>query len=211
MNIYLADDHQVVRDGLKLLLENAFQEAKIFEAASFSELLAMDIVDLRDNLILCDLKMPGMDSTVGLKAIREKAPDITLVVLSGSYSPDDVDIAIQIGVNGFVAKKSAGASLVNVIHLVLAGETYLPSEWLKSKAEVADRKGEKSTPPKGLTARETEVVTHLAAGLSNKEIAHKLGIEESTIKSHIKNIYEKLGVSNRTQAAKLVMEYQLAQ
>ena len=209
MNIYLADDHQIVRDGLKLLLKQAYRDAAIFEAGSFNELLSIVSEDNHEDLILCDLCMPDMEGVKGIQMIREAFPKVLLIVLSGSFSQENIAQAMAIGVNGFVAKNSAGASLINIIRLVQAGETYLPTEWLRTVVEPIQKEQQPKNSVKGLTLRETEVLRQLALGHPNKVIARTLAIEESTIKSHIKSIYEKLGVSNRTQAATKAIELKL--
>ena len=191
-------------------MESSFKDAVVFEAGSFQELLAIVENDQPQNLIICDLKMPGMECMEGIRAIRENFPKTMLIILSGSFEQEDINQALSLGVNGFVAKTSAGASLVNIIKLVQAGETYLPSELLNSFQPAMEKmpqhwSSKELTPDEKevLTPREKEVLKQLALGHSNKQIARILSIEESTVKSHIKNIYDKLGVSNRTQAAKV--------
>ncbi|MCJ8272214.1 MAG: response regulator transcription factor, partial [Psychrosphaera sp.] len=148
------------------------------------------------------------DGLTGIKQISKAFPNILLIVLSGHFGKPDVDEALAIGVNGFVGKTSRGASLVNIIHLVQAGETYLPSEMARAHSF---NRSQPSVPSLAnpLTQREIEVLSHLASGYSNKLIARQLNVEESTIKTHVKSLYRKLAVSNRIEAAKMAMKLQL--
>ena len=208
MKIYLADDHQIVRDGLKLMLQTAFDQAQFFEFGTFGDLLKGVQHDCDQDLILCDLHMPDRDGLTGIKQIRKAFPNMLLIVLSGHFGKPDVDEALAIGVNGFVGKTSRGASLVNIIHLVQAGETYLPSEMARAHSF---NRSQPSVPSLAnpLTQREIEVLSHLASAYSNKLIARQLNVEESTIKTHVKSLYRKLAVSNRIEAAKMAMKLQL--
>ncbi|NQZ08281.1 MAG: response regulator transcription factor [Algicola sp.] len=217
MKIYLADDHQVVRDGLKLLLGAAFEEADFYQSGTFGDLLDKVKADSAQDLILCDLHMPDMESLKGIETIRKAFPNILLIVLSGHFTPNDIDAALSLGVNGFVSKTSQGASLVNIIRLVQAGETYLPSnladnynpQYLQQEHQQKQQQKARQGILGSLTPREVEVLTHLASGFSNKIIARQLCIAESTIKTHVKTIYRKLDVSSRIEAAKMAMKLAL--
>jgi DNA-binding NarL/FixJ family response regulator len=206
MQILLADDHHLVRDTLEALLKDSFDDADVLHAASLSEAVAVakKVKDL--DAVLLDLRMPGMNGLAGLSAIRHECPDVPVVILSGDEHPDTVRASLQAGAAGFIPKTMHGAAMLNALRLVLSGARYIPDLTLSfSDAQ----EGDQASPPGqtvGLTRREREILRHLTTGLQNKEIARQLGIESVTVSLHLRSIYKKLNVSNRTQAVRLAME-----
>jgi len=214
MRILIADDHTLFRRGLRLLLSMLYPEAEIVEAADADGALAAAKTDPAPDIVLCDLTMPGMAQLAGLTALREARPDLPVVMLSANPNPDDIVRCIEAGARGYILKSSNDATLKNAISLVLAGETYLPSEafldgqrrWIGSRADRPAADFAPGNPLAALTERQRDVLTLLMAGQSNKEIARTLDLLESTVKAHVKVILDKLDAANRTQAAMVATE-----
>ncbi|EWY39831.1 chemotaxis protein CheY [Skermanella stibiiresistens SB22] len=197
MRILLADDHNMVRDALKSYIERLEPSAEIVSADSFTT--AFHAVEEGGvlALVILDLKMPGMDGLDGLRRMRERVPDVPVVIMSGGASHEDVRTAIDLGAQGFLPKTLTGPAMVSAIRLILAGEKFVPFGAVDAPA-VEPNAMDGHAP---LTQREREVLQYLEKGWSNKEIARALELQEVTIKLHIRGICRKLGAKNRTQAA----------
>lgn len=204
MDILLADDHNLVREGLKPFLEKLVDSAQVIEAADMESALAAAEQADDLGLIILDLMMPGMNGLRGLERVRRDFPDVPVVILSGHIDRADVLAAIDAGAAGYIPKTVSGAALVSALRLVLDGERYLPSVVLDN----ADDSAAKTAPSifAGLSPREREVLAHLTNGLTNKEIARQLDLQEITVKVHVRNVYRKIGAGNRAQAVKIAME-----
>lgn len=202
-NILIADDHDLVRDTIAAYLESV-DDFRIKTAASLDDaLMIMRGLDAVDLLIL-DYNMPGMNGLAGLDKARQEFPATKAVLMSGVANRDVAKTAMANGAHGFIPKSLAAASLVNAIKFILSGERYFPFDFGTDDTR-ANASGAFST----LSERETQTLEQLCLGLSNKEIARNLGVQEVTVKLHVKNVLSKLGVSNRTQAALLAKEHQV--
>lgn len=217
MRILLADDHDLVREALSLLFQQYFEDCEVVEAGALDPALAHIDADRVFDLILLDLRMPGMNGLDGLRLTLDKVgKDVPVVLLSGAYNGDDVRHAIENGAHGFIPKTLRGEALANAIRLVLAGEKYLPSSILSNFGDGFSQNSDGSSRRSGgfgnegdfarLTPREREVLALLSEGRPNKDIARNLDLREITVKYHLKNIYRKLHVSNRAQAVKIALE-----
>lgn len=209
MDIVLADDHNLVREGLKPFLERLGDSVTVIEASDVDGALAgaANAQDLR--LVILDLMMPGMNGFAGLEAMHRAAPGVPVVILSGHLTRSDVLAAIAAGAAGYIPKTISGTALVSALRLVLAGERYLPSAVLAG-AEEAEAAAPAPSAFRSLSDREREVLGHLVNGMTNKEIARQLSLQEITVKVHVRNIYRKIGAANRAQAVKIAMESGLA-
>jgi len=153
------------------------------------------------DLLILDYHMPGMDGLKGLDRARQKFPATKVVLMSGVANREVANKAMESGANGFIPKSLTAASMVNAIKFVLSGERYFPFDF-GAPIDADKPDGVFTT----LSGREKQTLEQLCIGLSNKEIANALGIQEVTVKLHVKNVLAKLGVSNRTQAALLAKE-----
>jgi len=217
LRILLADDHDLVREALSLLFQQYFDDCEVAEAGALDP--ALDLIEENNtfDLVLLDLRMPGMNGLEGLKRALDKVASSTFVVLlSGSYRSEDVRHAIEAGAHGFIPKTLRGQALANAIQLVLAGDKYLPSSILSDLSDGLGSSNDGEGRMAGgfgnegdfarLTPREREVLALLSEGRPNKDIARHLDLREITVKYHLKNIYRKLSVSNRAQAVKMALE-----
>jgi DNA-binding NarL/FixJ family response regulator len=199
MRILLADDHVLVRDALKSYIERLADDATVHAVSSFPEAYVVAQREAGLDLIILDLRMPGMNGLDGLTRMRALRPNTPVVIMSGLARPQDISEALDAGAAGFFPKTLNGAALVSAVRLVLAGERFVPATE-HAAAATAESLGE-SEPASNLTTREREVLDLLTKGLSNKEIARQLELQEVTIKLHVRGICRKLGAKNRTQAA----------
>jgi len=210
MKLLICDDQAVIRDGLELLLklEKDFQVVGCAQdGAAAVELAAKH----RPDLVLMDLKMPGMNGIEATREIRRKFPHIKILVLT-TYDDDEwVFDAIRAGASGYLLKDTPRQKIIEAIRGTLAGKSFVdPSVAGKLLQQVA---GQQSKPAslltQKLTEREVDVLRLLAKGLTNAEIAAALYLSEGTVRNHISAILEKLGVSDRTQAAVIAIQHGL--
>lgn len=198
--ILIADDHALVRDGLRAQLGALGDNLEIVEARDWGETLACASVHSDLELALVDLNMPGRGGLVGLAELMAKAPALPIVVLSAT---DDVDVmreALRAGAMGYVSKREPAAVLVGAARLVLGGGMYVPP----SVADIARRPApDDPAPPiaSELTPRQLDVLSLIVEGKSNQEIAEALNMALATVKVHLAAIFRALAVNNRTQAA----------
>ncbi len=191
IRIVVVDDHFIVRTGLLSLLRTEPGLVVVGEAADGDEGIKL-FEQHRPDLMLIDLRMPGKTGHEVTRHIRRITPEARILMLSGYEGDADIQAALEAGVRGYVFKSVTGEELIPAIHAVAAGRRWIPQN-------VAARLKLGST-FEPLTARELEVLTQLASGQANKEIADTLGISEHTTKGHLKSILGKLRVADRTQA-----------
>jgi len=206
MNVLIVDDHALFRHGLSLTLSELFEEPSITQAGSADEAIELLAGDAVFDLALVDLVMPGMNGFEGIKLLREQLEGAPVVVVSSSDDVADIKAAFDCGARGYVLKSSAAQVLEHALPLILAGEMYVPAIALNPNGVAALEAPDVAAPPstasaRAMTPRQTDVLTLLVKGQSNKEIARNLGMLDSTVKVHVKAILQKLGVKNRTQAA----------
>lgn len=206
MRVVLADDHELVRSGLRFYLERLAPEVAIVEASTLEEALTA-AKGAPTDLIILDLTMPGMNGTAGLEQMRARHPGVPLVVLSGRTGREDIMGALNRGANGYLPKTLNGKAMLAALRLVLSGETFVPSILMEERSR-SGSSGRPGAAPgmDALTERERDVLDFLCQGKSNKEIARDLAIREVTVKVHVGNIMRKLGASNRTQAVRLALD-----
>ncbi|HSE77613.1 MAG TPA: response regulator transcription factor [Alphaproteobacteria bacterium] len=211
LRILLADDHHMVREALTPYVQRVGAGVNVLHAGSFAQAHEQARRNAPLDMIILDLKMPGMDGLMGLRQMRAEFPNTPIVILSGSDDPEDVAESIRLGANGFIPKTMVGAALVTALKLVLDGERFVPAENRFGELGPSSRPRHESA-SRGhdvigqLTPRQRAVLAELVEGYSNKEIAKRLAIEEITVKVHLQRVYKRLAVANRTQAVRRAME-----
>lgn len=207
MKILVADDHVLVLEGMELFLRDYRPGAQILKAHNFQEAMAaiQDHCDLE--LVLLDLVMPGMQGALSIAQIRRAVPATPLVVLSGFIDLHEVRAAMQAGAQGFMPKTLSREEMREALDRVLAGENFLPAD---AAFEQAGQYPERAVTAdkqlcKILTPRQQEILNLIAEGMTNKEISRQLGLSAATVRTHLSEIFRKLGVKNRTEAARQVL------
>jgi DNA-binding NarL/FixJ family response regulator len=205
MNILLIDDHALFREGLKFLLRSLDAALKVDDAGDCAKALEQAAARSYE-LVLLDLKMPGVQGLDALTALREAIPSAPLVVLSGEDNPGVVRAAIERGAMGFIPKSSTPEVLIQALRLVLAHGVYLPPAVLDgvgaapSPASAASQSSAGQTALPGLTPRQMDVLRCVIQGKSNKLIARELDVSEGTVKAHLSSVLRALDARNRTEA-----------
>jgi Response regulator containing a CheY-like receiver domain and an HTH DNA-binding domain len=191
IRVLVADDHPVVRHGIMANVKPQRDMTVVAEAGDGVEALALIKEHLPD-VVMLDLRMPHMDGLDVLAAVNTSKLHSKVIIMTTFESEEDVNRAMKAGARGYLLKDSSQEEILDAIRRVSLGETYLPARIVQKVAE-GMRKPE-------LSPREIEVLQWLAAGKSNKEIGAQLFIAEGTVKTHVKNLLEKLAVVGRTGA-----------
>jgi two-component system NarL family response regulator len=197
IRVLVADDHFVVRIGLSALIATQKDMSVVGEAGDGLEAVQL-YRSLKPDIVILDLRMPAMNGISATSAIIRDDPDAKIMVLSTYDGDVDIHNALRAGALGYLLKGAPSEELVQAIRTVNSGRRYIP-------ASVATRLAEYIY-GLDLTARELEVLTLIVKGRSNKDIAITLSISEATVKTHINNIFSKLGVNDRTQAATMALQ-----
>ncbi len=209
VRIVIADDHPIVRDGLKklLLLEDDFEI--VGEAGDGREVLSK-VQEVDPDVLLLDLRMPNLDGLAALQALQQTNKRTRVIVLTASEDKNEFVQAMKLGCSGIVLKQTAPDLIVKSIRKVNSGEIWLDSHTTAavmrqfstnldgSSNQGGNGKGRERSP---LSTREREIVALVAQGYKNKEMAEKMFISEQTVKNHLHNIFDKLGVSDRLELA----------
>ncbi|MCD8566702.1 MAG: response regulator transcription factor [Alphaproteobacteria bacterium] len=224
MRLLLADDHTLFRDTFVQYIERAKPGSKVYTAQNFDQ--ALETIKRENNfdLVLLDLRMPGMHGLTGVEKLRQTHPSLRIALISGLAEEDDVKKAMSLGIAGYFPKTLSGQALIKALELVLTGERFIPIDhnnngimpayrvdpqvsFFKPASSYGGMNEDQalfSTATKDsarLTPREREVLQYLARGESNKEIARALDLQVVTVKLHVRGICKKLDAANRTQAA----------
>lgn len=200
IKVMIADDHKMVREGIKQLLELDENISVVAMASDGEECLSF-VKDWLPDVLLLDINMPNKNGLDVLEEIKDQGLDVKVIILTVHNEVDYLLRAVEIGVDGYILKDSGSAELINAIMMVMNGESYIQPDMipmLNSKMVIRNSDKEKI---KNLTKRELEVLILVSEGMFNKEIADKLEISERTVKNHISNIFKKIDVADRTQAA----------
>jgi DNA-binding NarL/FixJ family response regulator len=200
MRVLLADDHSLFRDGLASLLEAAGFEVvgQVGDGASAVEAA----LRLRPDVVLMDINMPGVGGLEALRCIRAEWPAAQVVMLTVSEEQSDLLEAVQAGARGYLLKHLKADEFLDMLHGLARGEAAMSRQTTgRLLSGVSHASQDAADPVQSLTEREIDLLRLLAEGLSNKTIAQRLSLSENTVKYHLKNILQKLGVHNRTEAA----------
>jgi NarL family two-component system response regulator LiaR len=205
IRILLVDDHAVVRSGLSKFLMVNKDMLLVGEASDGVEAIHMVGIHKPD-VILMDLMMPVMDGITATREIRQKYPQIKIIALTSFSEQNMVQGALQAGAIGYLQKNVTAGELGNAIHSAFAGRMTLSSEAAQALAQSVTQS---HLPGNELTSRERDVLRCMVEGLNNNEIAEKLVVSLGTVKFHISNIFQKLGVDSRVEAVKMAIEQKI--
>jgi DNA-binding NarL/FixJ family response regulator len=197
IRVLIADDHQVVRSGLEQLLATASDIELVGMAVDGADAVAQ-VQDLRPDIVLMDLSMPGTDGIEATRAITASEPATQVVVLTSFSDKQRILDALDAGAAGYVLKHAEPDELLDAVRAAHEGGAPLDP---KAARVLLDRQRSSSASPAKMSEREAEVLRLVASGLANKAIARQLGIAERTVKAHLTSIFQRIGVTDRTQAA----------
>jgi DNA-binding NarL/FixJ family response regulator len=203
LHVIVADDHALIRELLERQLKELDADVRVYHAGTLQQVLELTRTAERLDLVLLDLRMPGMNGFAGLQAVRQKRPDVPVAILSGQIDPQTIREALQAGAAGYLPKTMRAAGMLNALRLILDGERYVPESALSTSVPLV---GGEAAGVAEFSKRERDVIKLLMLGHTNKEIARDLQIEEVTVALHLRSIYRKLAVRNRTQAVRLLLE-----
>jgi DNA-binding NarL/FixJ family response regulator len=215
IRIVVADDHPVVRFGVRNMLLNEPGFTVVGEAEDGDDAITQTI-ELEPDILLLDLLMPRLPGLEAMRAIMTKSPRVKIVLLTATITPQQIIEALQIGARGIVLKDSVAGDLSQALRAVLGGDYWIGGErvanlvkalqqLMAQAAAVPDRK------TYGLTPRELEVVTCIVEGCSNRDIAKQFTISEETVKRHLSNVFDKTGVSTRLELALFTIAHKLVE
>jgi two-component system, NarL family, response regulator LiaR len=205
IRVMLVDDHTMVRRGLATFLK-VFDDLELVGEAAGGEAAVQLCERIRPDVVLMDMVMPEMDGATATRVIRQRFPSVQVIALTSFTEEDLVQRAIQAGAIGYLIKDVSAEELAEAIRAAHAGRGTLSPAALQVLIRTS---GRSPAPGADLTSREREVLALMAGGLSNTEIAKKLIVSPSTIKSHVSNILSKLEVTSRTEAAALAIRLRL--
>lgn len=210
IRVLIADDHKLFRQGLIGLMKTREELVEVIGEAETGEEAVLLAEKLRPDVILMDIYMPQMDGLEAAKIIHEQFPRISIVMLTSSEKDGHLYEAVQVGVSGYLLKSLDADELFDLLEGVKNGETAMTRAMAGRLLKVvANRLADEDRGEQTLTERELLVLRLVASGASNQEIAQKLSISVNTVKSHLKNILEKLQLENRTQAATYALKHGL--
>ncbi|MBS4537207.1 response regulator transcription factor [Clostridium sp. D2Q-11] len=201
ISIMIADDHSLMRQGLKKILELEEGLQVIAEAADGEEAI-LKAIEKRPNVILLDINMPTVNGIEALRRLKDVGSESKIIILTIHDDREYLFQTVNMGADGYVLKDSDSDTLIKAIKDVNQGKTYIqPSLATLLVKEYGNNVPEEKSKKDSLTRREYEVITLIAEGLNNREIAEKLFISEKTVKNHVSNIFKKIEVNDRIQAA----------
>jgi len=209
MKILMVDDHALFRDGMRYVLQQLPEEVEIMEAGNLADGLKLAMQHPELDLALLDLNMPGSEGPLSIRYFHQHYPHIPVVVVSGEEGRSYMEKVMNYGAMGFISKSSTAAVMLGALNQVLSGGVYIPAEMLRQPSAIADQEPEIAdrrnlrTNEYGLTCRQMEVLRHISAGLSNKEIAAAVHLAEGTVKIHVAAVYQILRVNSRMEAVRM--------
>jgi DNA-binding NarL/FixJ family response regulator len=212
IRIVIADDHPIFREGLIKLLETR-PELKVIGAANDGDEALPLVEQLQPDLLLLDLAMPRIGGLLALRELKESKSTTRILLLTAAIEQADIVTAFQLGAQGVVLKDTASDVLFKSIQTVMAGRYWVGRKPVADLATTMREISANSPAPTrkhfGLTPRELEIISLILGGLSNGDIASKFAISEKTVKHHLTNIFDKLGVSNRLELALFALHHKL--
>jgi DNA-binding NarL/FixJ family response regulator len=206
MRLVIADDHRIVREGLAFMLSDHDSIDIVGEAESGEELLRL-LTDVETDVVLLDIRMPGLSGLETLDVITEEHPDVRVVILTMHDDATFVRRAIESGASGYLLKSAAPAEVIRALEAVEAGKAYVQSEVTAPLLAGIAGSDEGTT----LAPRQREVLQLVAEGLENKQIARRLDISEATVKTYLKSAFDTLGARGRAEAVAIALRRGLIQ
>jgi DNA-binding NarL/FixJ family response regulator len=203
INVLIADDHSMIRQGLKQILEMETDIIVVGQASNGNEAIKL-ANEINPDIILMDINMPGLDGLQAIDELKKGKVNSKIIVLTINEGSEYLFKTLQMGVEGYVLKDAESSILIQAIRSVYNGQSYIQPNMTKELVREFNRvtlHEKKSDEENNLTAREIEVLQLIAEGMINKEIGKVLYISDKTVKNHVSNIFKKLNVSDRTQAA----------
>lgn len=205
VTVLIADDQTLFREGIKDLLEDEKEIKVVGEAANGPETITLT-KKLKPDVILMDIKLPQMDGISATRIIRKECPQTNVLILSSFEDEAHVTEAIQAGANGYLSKMLPASELVNALKTFTHEGVMIPQPIMGKLLQGLRQMGTQNGAPDALTATEIKVMALLGKGKSNKEIANELKCSVKTVKNHLNSIFQKLAVSNRTEAVVKAIE-----
>ena len=206
VRIFLVDDHLIVREGLTEILRLQKDFTVVGDAGSLKDAAPL-LEKIRPDILMLDLRMPGEFGLDLLKQIPEITPETRVIILTGSDEPPDVVEAMRLGARGFIQKHAATDLILKSIRKVAEGEIWLDSTMTETVLQAFQSRQQKPDQAAlEISPRERQIIELVIEGCKNKEIARRLFISEKTVKNHLSNIFDKLGVDDRVELALKVME-----
>ncbi len=200
LSVLIADDHELFRSGLRQLLVDELNAELVREAETFDQAVDLLSTEGAGDLILVDLRMPGMAGAETLAALRDGFPDAKVAVVSAWEGRDEILAALGAGVHGYVPKSLSAGEIADALRSVLEGRIYIPSSFGKRGVGAVKAAPIQTLAIDNLTSRQKDVLEELLKGRASKEIARALTIAEGTVKIHLAAIYRALGVRTRAEA-----------
>lgn len=206
IRVLIVDDHAVVRQGLRFVLERQLDIAVVGESGDGEQALAL-VAELVPDVVLLDLLMPKMDGVTAIREIKRLTPGTQIMILTSYYEDDHIFSAIKAGALSYLLKDIGPPDLLAAVRAAARGESVLHP--MVATRVLQEMQQKERSPLNDLTPRELEVLTRIARGRSNYEIARELVIGEGTVKMHVSNILSKLHLADRTQAAIYALQRRL--
>ncbi|MFC1957747.1 response regulator [Chloroflexota bacterium] len=204
IKVFLADDHIILREGVRSLLQKA-QDIEVVGEAGDGEEAVAKVEQLVPDVVLMDITMPGLNGLEATRQIKQKTPQVKVLILTMHETDQYLSGMLQAGASGYVVKTTASSELISAIRAVHQGDVYLYSSITRMLVEDYLQKvkaGKEGKSYEGLTNREREILTYIAEDMKNKEIADLLGISVRTVQAHRTNLMDKLGAHDRTELVK---------
>ena len=203
LKVLLAEDHSLMREAVRLVIDDAAGMEVVGEAENGDQALQL-AGQAKPDVVLLDIRMPGMDGLRCLELLRERHPEMTVAILSSLDEPEQINAALRRGAAGYILKTISPDDLPAALRQMVERSVYY------SVANLEQAYG-KSARAAGLSEKEIAILQHLAEGRSNRQIAGELFISEQTVKFHLRNIYRKLGINSRTEAMRFAYEHDLVE
>ena len=204
LKILVVDDHALVREGLRQVLKGLDEQVEILEAGHCERAFELAALHPDLDLVLLDYQLPGMNGLEALAFFGQNHPELPVVMISGSVDRRMVRQVMALGAVGFIAKASLSSELLSILKTVLAGQIYVPAEFLAAEAALTEISASESPQ---LTTRQQDVLKLMLDGRSNKEISVALNLSDETVKNHVSAVLRAFGVQTRVQAVLAAAEH----